>query len=108
MQAADHVEFRGAFADTLLGALINLFERKSIRTGSTGIAAERAQFAMRDADVRRIDVPVDVEIGDVAVALLANVVGQPANGQQIGRAVQQDAVVNAKAFTGEHFARDGL
>ena len=44
---------------------------------------------MRHADVRGIDVPVDVEVADVAVALLAHVVGQPAQGQQVRRAIER-------------------
>ena len=38
---------------------------------------------MRDADVGRINVPVDIEIADLAVALLADVIREPANRQQI-------------------------
>jgi hypothetical protein len=38
---------------------------------------------MRAADVRRIDVAIDVVIADVAVALLADVISEPADGQKI-------------------------
>ena len=108
VQAADDVELRCAFANALLGALINLFQRKSVGTRGVGIAAKRTQPAVRHADVGRINVAVDVEIRHVPVALLANVVGQPAHRQQVRRAVKQHAVVNRKPFTSEHFARDGL
>jgi hypothetical protein len=39
---------------------------------------------MRHADVGRIDVTVDVEIGDVAVLFFADVVGEPADREQVG------------------------
>src|SRR5712692_4094196 len=81
VQAADQVKLGGAFADALLGARKDLFERKGVRAGSIGAAAESAQPAMRHADVGGVDVAVDVEVADVAVALLADVVVQPAHGQ---------------------------
>ena len=48
---------------------------------------------MGHADVGGIDVAVDVVIGDVAVALFADVIGQPADSEQIGRAVERHAIV---------------
>ncbi len=108
MQAAHDVKFRCAFADALLGALVDLFKSEGVGAGSVGIAAEGAQLAMRDANVRRIDVPVDVVIGDVPVALFADVVGEPADGEKIRRTVQCDAIVHAEAFAGENFVCDGL
>jgi hypothetical protein len=108
MQPADDVKFRGALAHTLRGALVNLFERVGVRPGSIGIAAKSAQLAMRDADIRGINVAVDVVIGDVAVALFADVIRQPADGEQVGRAEQGDAVVKGEAFAGQHLVGDGL
>ena len=82
MQTADDVKFGRAFAHALFRALINFFERIHVRAGSIRIAPKRAQPAMRQANIRRIDMPIDVEIGDVAVPLLANVVREPADSQQ--------------------------
>ena len=108
MQAADHVKFRGAFAHALLGALPDFFEREGVGAGRIGAAAEGAELAMRDADVGGIDVAIDVEVADVAVALLANVVGEPAEGQQVGRAVEREAVVGSQALAGQDLGGDGL
>src|SRR5258708_17754206 len=58
MQSAHDVKFRCAFADALLGALVDLFKSERVGAGSVGIAAEGAQLAMCDADVGRIDVAV--------------------------------------------------
>src|SRR6476661_1747763 len=73
MQTANDVEFGGAFAHALFGALVDFFESERVSAGNVGIAAEGAQFAMRDAYVGGVDVAIDVEVGDVAVALFANV-----------------------------------
>ena len=106
MQTADHVKFRGAFARALLGALPDLFQRKGVRARRVGVAAKRAQLAVRHADVGGIDVPVDVEVADVAVPLLAHVVGQPAQRQQVRRAIQRQAVVEVQALAGQHLIGD--
>ena len=52
--------------------------------------------------------PVDVVIADVAVALLADVVGEPADAEQVVRLEEREAVVGAEAFAGHYFGRDGL
>src|ERR1700680_5143934 len=106
MQSADDVKFRGAFADAFLRALIDFLKSKIVCAGGVGIAAESAEFAMCDADVGGIDVAIDVVIGEVAVALLANVVGEPAYGEKIGRAVEGDAVINGQTHTGQNFVGD--
>ncbi len=90
MQPADHVKFRGAFAHALFGALVNFFERKSVSAGRVGIAPERAQFAVRHANIGGIDVPVDVEVSDVSVALFAHMIREPAHRQKIRRAIQRN------------------
>src|SRR5882762_518692 len=108
MQAANDVEFGGAFANALFRTLIDFFQSVGVGTGRVRIAAKGAEFAVRHANVGRIDVAINVEIGDVAVFFFADVVGEPADGQQIGRAIEVDAVFEREAFVGEDFARDGL
>src|SRR5262245_28702553 len=107
MQAADDVEFGGSFADTLFGALVNLFQRKIVSAGGIGIAAEGTEFAVRNANVGGIDVAVDVVISDVAVFFLANVIGEPAYGEQVRRTVELDAIVEAETLAGENFVGYG-
>src|SRR5580692_6124893 len=108
MQAADDVKFRCTFSNALFRAFINLFEGERVSAGSVRITTEGAKFAMRYADVRRIDVAIDVVIGDIAVALLTHVVRQPSDRKKIGGTIQRDAVLHAQAFAGEDFFRDGL
>ncbi len=108
MQAADHVKFRGAFAHALLGALIDFFQREGVGAGRVGIAAESAQLAVRDAHVCGIDVAIYVEENRVAVALLAHMVGEPADGQQVRRTVKRGAVFGGQALSGQDFFRNRL
>src|SRR6266446_812219 len=102
------MKFQCAFARTLFGAGVNLLERKVVRPGRVRVAAKSAELAMRHANVGRINVPVDVEIGDVAVFFLADVICEPANGQEVRRAVQRDAVVKGKPFARENFLGNRL
>jgi hypothetical protein len=108
MQSADDVEFQRAFAHTLFGARVNFFQGKVIRAGRVGIAAESAQFAMRHAHVCGIDVPVDVEVRNVAVLFFTHVIRQPPDRQQIGRAVKRDALAHGEPFACQNFFRNRL
>ena len=100
MQAAHDVELGDRFAVAVAGAFPDLFERHGVRLGILGALSESAQAATGDADIGRIDVAVDVEIGDVAVQALAHAIRHPADAQQIGRAVERHAVVETQAFAG--------
>jgi hypothetical protein len=42
------------------------------------------------------------------VFLFANVVGEPADGKEVGRTVELDAVVESEALTRQDFVGDGL
>src|SRR6185437_7655588 len=108
MQSADDVEFGGAFGDALRGALKDFLEGKCVSARGIGRAAKRAEFAMRDADVCGIDVAVDVEKADVAMTLLADMIGEPAQGQEIVRFEEREAVFGGEALASEHFGRNGL
>jgi hypothetical protein len=70
--------------------------------GRVLLAAEGAQAARGDANVGVVDVPVDVEVGDVAVHALAHVIGQPADRQNVAGAVERNAVVEAEALPRVH------
>src|SRR6266705_6991689 len=107
MQAADDVKFGRAFPDALVGALINFVEGVRVGAGRVGIAAKRAEFAVGNADVGRIDVAIDVVVGDVAVFPFPDVIGKPADGEKVGRAIQLDAFVEGEAFARADFVRDG-
>src|SRR5271156_1792226 len=102
MQAADNVEFGGAFGDAFSGARVNFVERKSVRTRRVGRAAESAELAVGDANVGRVNVAIDVVVGDVAMLLFANVIREPAHAQKIVRFVEQQPVACVQTVAGEN------
>ena len=104
MQPADDVKFRGAFGHALRRASHISSSAIRVRPRRVGRAAKGAQLAVRHANVRGIDVPVDVEVADVPVALLAHVVREPADGQQVVRFEQRQAVFGRQALAGEHLS----
>ena len=92
MQAADNVEFCGAFGHTFSRALPDFFESERVGSRRIRRASESAEFAMRHAHIRGIDVAIDVEIGDVAMAFFADVIREPAYAQKIVGFVKREAV----------------
>src|SRR5579864_5794429 len=106
MQPTDNMKFGRAFRDALPRALPDFFERVAVRALGIFVAPESAQAAMRAADIRGIDVPVDVVVAEVAVALLANMIREPTNGKQIARFVERQAILSRKALASEHFLGD--
>ena len=97
MQAADDVEFGDRFAPALARVVPDLFQRHRVRFRIVRPLAERAQPATRDANIRRVDMAVDVEIRDVAVQSFANDVRHVAERKDVGGAVQRQAVVETEA-----------
>src|SRR5580704_16481519 len=110
MESADDVELGDGVlsirAPAVARDLPHLFERHGVGLGILGSLAESAEAATSDAHVGGIDVAVDVEIGDVAVEAFAHAIGEPADAEQIGRAVKRDAVVETEANLGVDFLGD--
>ncbi len=108
MQPADNVKFRRALGDAFRRARPDFLLAEGIGARRVSIAAKGAQAAMRHAYVRRIDVPVDVVIADVAVQLLAHPVRKPADGHQVVRFVKPQAFFGIEPRAGQYFFGDGL
>ena len=93
MEAVDYVDFRQWLLTAAPQLVPGLFERHCVRAGIAGFQPrERAEQAACNADIGRFDSNVVVEVRAPAVAALALSVGQPPDGQQIGRIEQTDAV----------------
>src|SRR5215472_4101281 len=107
MQAAYDMKLRDGFAVAGGGGFKGLVQGHGISARSILLAAEGTQPASRDADIGWVDVPVDVEISHIAVHALADVIGQPANRQDISRAIEGYSIVKAQPFMGKHLIRDG-
>ncbi len=106
MQTANDVKLRHRLAVPAGRGLPRLLERHGVGPSCVFLTAKGTQPAGRDADIGRIDMPVHVEIGDIAVHSLAHQVGQPADTQNVPRAIQCDAIVEAEALFRHHFVGD--
>ena len=108
MKSADDVELGHRLGVSGGGGVPNFLQRHGVSAGRILLAAKRAQAARRHANVRVIDVPVDVEVGDVAVHPLAHVVRQPADRQNVARTVQRQRVVFRQPLLRHHLLGDSL
>jgi hypothetical protein len=94
MQAADDVHFGAAGVDRLLAAGQNLLVAHQIAPRIAEIRAKRAEDAAIDADVRGVEMRVDVVKGAVAVFPLAHQIGQLAELVQMHfGAVEKQSIV---------------
>ena len=103
MQSADDVKFGDRLGVSGSRGFESLFERHGVGAGRVLLASEGAQAAGRHANIRRIDVPVDVEVRLVAVHALAHVVGHPADGENVAGAVEREGIVGVKPLAGKDF-----
>ena len=108
MEAADDMKLGDGFRVAGGRCFPCLFECHGVAGGIAFLAAKGAELAGSHADVRRVDVAIDVEVGKVAVHPLADMVGQPAYCQHIRRGVKREAVVSAEALLGHHPGGDRL
>ena len=107
MQAVDDVDFGERLVGALPQLVPRLLERHRVGAGVARLQPrERAEQAARDADVGRLEADVVVVEGARAVALLALAVGQPADGEQIRRLEQPDAVGEIEAHAGVELLGD--
>src|SRR5471030_836225 len=107
MQAADNVKLRDRLAPAFPRLLPHLFERHGIGLGIPHPLAERAQPATGHAHVRRVDVPVHVEVSGVPVQPLANQVGQVSQRQNVAAAVERQAIVEREPLARLDLAANG-
>ena len=87
VQSADDVELRDRLSVAGGRGLPCLLQGHCVGALASLLAAEGAETAGSNTDIGRIDMPIDVEVGQVAVHLLAHPVRQPSHGEQIARLV---------------------
>src|ERR1700735_3606321 len=92
MQTADNMELGNRLAPALTRGLPNLLERHRVRSWIALLFAEGAQAAAGNANVRRIDMAVDVEVSNVSVHPLAHDIRHVSESEQIARSIERDAV----------------
>ena len=108
MQAADDVKLGDRLAVAGGRRLPRLFERHGVAGRVALLAAEGAELAGCDADVGRVDVAIDVEVGDVAMHPLAHVVGQPAHREHVLRSIESQAILGVEALARHHLGGNRL
>src|SRR5262245_5299297 len=108
MQSADDVKLGDRFAPAAPRVLPGLLQGHGVRLGVLGFLAERAQLATRYAHVGGVDVAVDIKESAIAVETLADLIGEPADTKQIGRAVERYAFVISEPFAGFHLGANRL
>src|SRR5437660_2325120 len=106
MQPPDYVKLRDRFAVTGGGRRESFFKRHSVSARSVFLAPKSAQAPSSHANIRRIDVAVDVEVCLVAMHPLTDPVGQPTDGQDVTGPVEGKRIGLLQAFTREDFIFD--
>jgi len=108
VQATDDVKFSYSLTVSRGSSLESFIERHGIGAGSVFLATKRTETAGRDADVRRIDVTIDVEVRLVAVHAFADLVGHPAHGEDVAGAIEREGVGETEALAGNHLGVNRL
>jgi hypothetical protein len=107
MQTTDDVHFGAAILDRLAAPLEHLKVAHHVSLGIAQIAAERTKHAAIDANVRGVQMRVDVVISDIAVLPLAHQIGELADFVQIGGVAKKKlAIGSAEALAGLGFTAD--
>src|SRR5438105_7331315 len=88
----------------------NLIELHRVTAILTRLAriCSLAKLAIDDANVGVVNVAVDVVISNVAVEALADLVGEPAQSDDVIRSVKFHPFFERKAFAAEYLVGNGL
>src|SRR5437879_13408069 len=100
MEPADNVEFRDRLGISRGRGLERLFKRHGVSAGRVLLPSKGEQAAGGNANIRGVDMPVDVEIGLGAVHALAHGVGQPAYGEDVAATVKRQRVGGVETYAG--------
>jgi hypothetical protein len=108
MQSADDVELRHRFAVSGSGGLVGLLQRHRVGARRILLSPKSAETAGRHADIRWIDMPIDIEVRLVPMQALADVIREPSHGKNVASPVKNKRVVTGQAFACQNFLGDGL
>src|SRR5580704_1219058 len=103
MQSANNVELGNGFGVAGSGGVESFIERHGVGAGRIFFTAEGAQTARGYANIRRIDMPVDVEIRLVAVHALADEISHPSHRENVASAIQSESVVGVEPLACKNF-----
>ena len=108
MQSADDVQLGRPPLAGLPGPLDHRGTIHHVGLGLVQVGPEGTEIASVDTHVRRVDVRVDVVVAEIAVVPLAHQVGHRAEGEQVVRGLQRQAVVEAQPLAGLDLLADRL
>ncbi len=108
VQTADDVKLRDGLRIARGGCFPGLVECHGVAGGVTFLAAKGAELAGSHADVGRVDMAIDVEVGEVAVHPLTDMVGQPAHRQNVRRGIKRKPIFGVQTLLGQHLGGDRL
>src|SRR5712691_1107282 len=100
------MQFGRSFRDCLARDAQGIIDVMRVSVRLARGAVEPAKLAVNVADVRRIEMPVDVEISRAAMLLPADGVGEFAQGVEIVRREKRYAVFKRQARAAFYFGAD--
>ena len=106
MQPTDDVELGDGLGITGGGRLKRFFQRHGVSARRVLLTPERAQAARSHANIRRVQMAVNVEICLVAMHAFADVVGHPAHSQNVAGPIESQGVIRVQAHAGYNLVVD--
>src|SRR5438270_4059691 len=106
MKPANDMELGNRFGVSLSGDLPNLIHRHRVCLRIFCPFAERTQSATGHADVGRVDMAVDVEVGDVSVPAFPLQIRHMPQSQNVVAPIHSYAVFEAKTLASFHLLED--
>ena len=100
------MQLGSSFGDRLTCDLDTFFDRVRVRTFLPRTFVKPTELAIRDADVRVIEVAIDVVISRQSMLLAAYMVGEFADCVEIGGVIKSQAFVKREALAIFYFERD--
>src|ERR1700686_2108285 len=102
MQPANNMKLRNRFAISRRRSLKSLVQRHGVSARRVLLTPKSAQPASRHANIRRINMPVDVEVSLVPMHPLANPISQPTHGKNIARPVKHKRISLVQALASKN------
>ena len=94
------------FGDGSSGDTHTFLDRMRVRTFLPGTFVKTAEFAVGDADIRVVEMPIDVVIGRQSVLLASNKIGQFTDRVEVIRRVKRKPIVKRQTLAVLDFVGD--
>jgi hypothetical protein len=108
VESTDDVKFRSAFSDRRASDIDTFFDRMSVRVLLSSSSIESAELAVGDADIRMVEVTIDVEVGGLTVLCPSDMVCKFAEGVQVSCFEEIHSFFERNSVTREYLFRDSI